>query len=146
MSVRTAIGRIAAEAHKWASADLQDDPNPAVHQGWNSIGSRVIVQLSGHASHVHFGDQRSGSACLPPISRQWFIAMLRQVTWHSWQASMQAFIIGSIWWFIIHPSRVSPPAPSKVRGPAGFPSPRPIFIDLNTVSDPICIWVKGTMP
>src|SRR3546814_9143411 len=38
----------------------------------------------------------AGSVCFPPISRQWVIAIVRHMTWHSWQASMHCFISGSV--------------------------------------------------
>jgi hypothetical protein len=47
-----------------------------------------------------------GSTCLPPISRQYRMAVVRQIRWQSSHALMQACMTGSIavWFFISAPS------------------------------------------
>ncbi|WP_191225146.1 hypothetical protein [Edaphosphingomonas haloaromaticamans] len=64
----------------------------------------VMLGTAGHEVERHAANLRAVEhdphvlrpTCRPPNSRQWFIAIDRQVIWQSWQASMHACISGLV--------------------------------------------------
>lgn len=80
----------------------------------------AVSQISAQSS---INRMCSGSACAPPASKQWFIAIDKQLTWQAWHASMQACISGVISWCIVSSCLLAPAV--LLRATRLYPSLKP---------------------